>query len=132
MLGVDWPVRNIRKTTVDGESRKSEEQKKSERNQFHIQEIKGEGTSYTFGPHTRLRVNLDGYKPYIMYTADERIVLCRPDKVRCHRVSPPAWLVAEWALAKHKGQPISQYQSFAIEASRDHPSLQWIHSYLDS
>ena len=112
MLGVkfsvDLPVPVIEKT--DGSS--------------YLRIVKRVGTSYTFGPHTRLGVDLEGFLPYVLYTVDGRVVLKRPDRIPAERVAPPAWLVAEWALAQARGEPISAYAQAAVAV--DHSTLRWL------
>tara|TARA_B100001059_G_scaffold141023_1_gene141127 strand:- start:9644 stop:9985 length:342 start_codon:yes stop_codon:yes gene_type:complete len=90
----------------------------------HLKIVKRVGTSYTFGAHTRLGVELEGYLPYVLYTVDGRVVLLQPDRIPAKRVAPPAWLVAEWTLSQARGEPISAYAQAAVAA--DHPTLRWL------
>lgn len=90
----------------------------------YLKIVKRVGTSYTFGPHTRLGVDLEGYFPYVLYTVDGRVVLKRPDRIPAERVAPPAWLVAEWTLAQARGEPISTYAKAAV--ATNHSTLRWL------
>ena len=97
---------------------------KTDKTSSHLKIVKRVGTSYTFGPHTRLGVDLEGYSPYVLYTVDGRVVFERPDRIAAQRVAPPAWLVAEWRLAQARGEPISTYAQEAVAV--DHPPLRWL------
>lgn len=92
----------------------------------HLKIVKRVGTSYTFGPHTRLGADLGECAPYILYTVDERVVLKRPERIPCVRAAPPAWLVGEWMSAEARGEPISQYAREVVATARHHPTLSWL------
>jgi hypothetical protein len=78
-----------------------------------------EGMSHTHGAHM-------GDGP-VYYSGDNRSmtgpVLHRP-------FPPPAWLVADWMLDKHKGRPISERASKIIMAPTTNGGLLWLRDFL--
>lgn len=127
MLGVDWANVQVLPTTQAYESKKSKSQRESEKNTLHLRVSIPHGTSYTFGPHVDVDDDIQGYKPYFYFKADERVILCRPQRIPVTRTSPPAWLIADWILAEKRGEPLSEYAQHVIESTKNHPSLSWLH-----
>jgi hypothetical protein len=47
-----------------------------------------------------------------------------------HRAPPPAWLVADWMLAQHNGQEISEYEEKMCKIKSDNKAILWLRDYL--
>ena len=81
--------------------------------------------SYTFGPHTTTQ------KDGVLFLGDMRIGRTPSDKIPIETGSPPAWLVADWMLAVHRGEPISEYATSVLNDSDSwNTALKWLHDFL--
>lgn len=77
--------------------------------------------SYMFGPHMGSTA--------IHFGGDDRVVL---HARAVPYAPPPAWLVADWMLAKHRGQPIPQMAKTVLQdPSLWNEGLVWLYDYLD-
>jgi len=75
--------------------------------------------SYTHGPHIESN--------NVYYCGDNRTATYKSKTIR---VAPPAWLVADWMLARHNGQPISKYEEKMCEMCTDNNAILWLRDYL--
>lgn len=77
-------------------------------------------SSYTFGPHTS-RVG-----SYVHYISDARVVTQDPKKIIMKAEPTPAWVVAEYILAKRRGEPLSDYEELLIAQPFQSEGLKWL------
>lgn len=79
--------------------------------------------SYTFGPHMQAAP--------LYFGGDGRVVEQNPSEIPLATSDPPAWLVADWLVAKSKGQPLSPFATACIE-QRDawNRNLHWLAQVL--
>ena len=77
--------------------------------------------SYMYGPHMK--------KQPIYFGGDDRVVIQdTPKPIE----SPPAWLVADWMLAKHRGEPLTPFATGVLQnTSQWNQGLRWLQTYLD-
>tara|TARA_B110000091_G_C13580496_1_gene376242 strand:- start:232 stop:489 length:258 start_codon:yes stop_codon:yes gene_type:complete len=75
--------------------------------------------SYTHGPHCKSE------KTY--YRGDYRVGTYEPHSPHA---PPPAWLMADWMLAKQAGQPISDHAQLMCEVRTDNKAILWLRDYL--
>ena len=86
------------------------------------------GMSYMFGPHTEYN---EGEHPWIYYKGDQRVVI--PPKAKSDAPpppAPPAWLVADWMIAKSKGIPLSERADAYCTQPTKNEGLLWLREYL--
>ena len=82
-----------------------------------------ESMSYMYGPHIS--------SENVYFGADNRVVT-NPD-LSIDVKPPPAWLIADWMLAKHRGEPLSQMaEYFVSQKSHRNRSLHWLDHYLSN
>ena len=85
------------------------------------------GWSYTFGPHTKYN---KGEHPWIYYEKDKRVVI--PPTEKKEIAAPPAWLVADWMIMRHDGQPLPPLLIAYCDAPTSNKGLLWLSDYLRS
>ena len=56
--------------------------------------------------------------------------ITRINEPQNHRAPPPAWLVADWMLAQHNGQEISEYEEKMCNVKTDNKAILWLRDYL--
>ena len=83
------------------------------------------GMSYCFGPH--MLPQKDG----IYFEGDNRIVRQPSDTLIHFTGTVPVWLVADWMLAKNRGEPISRFAEEVISTEQPSQALIWLSRMLD-
>ena len=79
--------------------------------------------SYMYGPHMSAS--------NIYFGGDNRVV-SNPD-LTIELKSPPAWLVADWLLAKKRGEPLSIVAEYFLEQpSSWNRALHWLNDFLNT
>mgnify|MGYP004007985411 CR=1 FL=1 len=78
---------------------------------------------YTFGPHVTAP-NTDK-KIVFYYPAHNAIITTHPHTIHTTYNDPPAWLVAQWIVAKSQGIPISRFAEQCLQYCSDTPILNW-------
>ena len=81
--------------------------------------------SYCFGPHMLPRE--DG----LYFTGDNRIVRLRSDRIVRPEGPTPVWLVADWMLAKNRGEPVSRFAEEVLSHHQPSQALSWLSSVLN-
>lgn len=77
--------------------------------------------SYMYGSHM--------CGPGIYFGGDDMVV---STDVTSEKTQPPAWLVADWMLAKHRGESVSpRANSFLNQPSVWNAGLKWLAKCLD-
>lgn len=81
--------------------------------------------SYMFGPHMPVSNS-------IYFGGDAQVVDISSDKIHLSKSVPPAWLVADWMIAKKRGEPLSQIaQHYLGQSAHWNDGLKWLHHYLN-
>ena len=93
----------------------------------HTRTYKGEQMSHTFGAHTQYK---SGEHPWIYYKGNRRVVIPNESKA-VEMFPPPAWLVADWMIAKSKGQPISERAEKYCNQPTKNAGLLWLKDFLE-
>ena len=76
------------------------------------------GMSYMFGDHCPSGL--------IKYTGDNR----NGEALLTEQTAPPAWLVADWMIMRHDGQPLPPLCVTYCDAPTDNKMLLWLRDYL--
>ena len=92
---------------------------------YHTRTYKAHAMSYQFGPHTQWNA---GEHPWIYFEGDTRVVTRTKKKVAI--TPPPAWVVADWMIAKSNGEPISEEAEAYCDAKTTNKGLLWLRDYL--
>jgi len=82
--------------------------------------------SYMFGPHMQVEKN------GILFGGDTRIVYTPSNKIELKTNHVPSWLVADWLLAKSRGEPISHYaQAILNQPDCWNDGLKWLDTFIN-
>lgn len=82
------------------------------------------GMSYWFGPHMEI------VHGGIYFRGDTRIVRVPSNKIKRFDGTVPMWLVADWMIAKKRGEPISRFAEEVL-AQENGGALEWLQQVLD-
>jgi hypothetical protein len=80
--------------------------------------------SYMFGPHHESGTT-------IYFGGDGRESTVDSSKIPVSTCNPPTWLVADWILARNRGEPLSENAEQHC-SSISHPALLWLVEFLHS
>lgn len=65
----------------------------------------------------------------IYFGGDNRIVRTPSDKIPVERGDVPAWLISDWLMAIHRGEPISIKAAHIVKESiNKSPGLNWVYT----
>lgn len=76
------------------------------------------GMSYMFGAHCR--------SEKIKYTGDGQFGVLLSTAI----TPPPAWVVADWMIMRHNGEPITAKAEAYCDATTTNKGLLWLRDYL--
>lgn len=79
--------------------------------------------SYTYGPQRYIA------GPYVYFGGDQRVVHQKETDTESVK-GIPAWLVADWMIAKSQGQPLTQDQEKYVSYQANNAGLRWLRAML--
>ena len=81
--------------------------------------------SFMFGPHMNA--------PHgVYFGGDGQTVQTASDAIPMSTSAPPAWLVADWLLARHRGEPVSNIAvHYLSKPEQWNCGLKWLNHYLE-
>jgi len=79
--------------------------------------------SYTFGPH--MLPTTGGY----YFEGDSRVVRTSADRIERFDGPVPTWLVADWMLARKRGEPLSAFAQEVLKEPQTSGGLQWLNEF---
>jgi hypothetical protein len=82
-----------------------------------------DGMSYTFGPH--MLPTTGGY----YFQGDNRVVRASTERIERFDGPVPTWLVADWMLARKRGEPLSAFAQEVLKEPQTSKALHWLNEF---